>query len=75
MKGFAPARQIRCRTCGLTLDAADLGIVRIGGRGRSFKLLWCGQCRRHRRLVLEPKPPDLPAHAGPRCSLEGGRRP
>ncbi len=62
--------QVRCRRCGLTFDAGDLGIVRIGGLGTSYKLLWCGQCRWLRWFALERKPADLPDHAGPRCDCE-----
>jgi hypothetical protein len=67
MTGHAQGWQVRCRRCGLTFDAADLGFARIGGIGRSFKLLWCEQCRWPRWFVLERKPADLPERAGPRC--------
>jgi hypothetical protein len=70
MTGYAPGWQIRCSKCGLTFDAADLGIVRIGGFGRSYKLLWCGQCRWFRWFALEKKPAGQPDHAGPRCDPE-----
>ena len=67
MKGYAPGWQVRCRRCGLTFDAADLGFIRAGAVGRSFKLLWCQQCRWPRWFVMERKPVELPGHAGPRC--------
>ena len=66
MPGYAPGWQVRWRRCGLTFDAADLGIIRIGAIGRSFKLLWCQQCRWPRWFAWERKPADLPDHAGPR---------
>ena len=69
MQGYAPGWQVRCRKCGLTFDAADLGIIRIGGLGTSYKLFWCQQCGWLRWFALERKPVDVPDHAGPRCDL------
>src|SRR6185369_18008092 len=68
MKGYAPGWQVRCRKCGLTFDAADLGIVRIGAAGTNYALRWCQQCRRLRWVAVERRPADLPEHAGPRCN-------
>lgn len=69
MKGYAPGWQVRCLKCGLTLDAADLGWIRIRAAGRSYKLLWCQQCGRFRCFAMERKPPDVPEPAGPRSQL------
>jgi hypothetical protein len=69
MKDLALGWQVRCRKCGLTFDAGDLGIVRMGAVGKSYILRFCGQCRWPRWLVIEPKSPDLTSHAGPRCDL------
>ena len=69
MKDFAPGWQVRCRKCGLTFDAGDLGFVRIYAAGNSYRLRICGQCRRWRWLIIERKPPDLAGYAGPRCDI------
>jgi len=70
MKGYAPDWQVRCCTCGLTFDAADLGMVFVGKVvvGKQYKLLWCQQCRWIRWLVVEHRPAGLPP-AGARCDL------
>jgi len=62
--------QVRCRKCGLTFDAGDIGVIRIGGAGKSYIFRHCAQCRRLRWMLIEPKPFDQPIHAGPRCALE-----
>jgi hypothetical protein len=71
MKGYAPGWQVRCCTCGLTFDAADLGMVFVWKThiGKQYKLLWCQQCRWVRWLSVENRPPDLPPKAGARCDL------
>ena len=53
MKGYAPGWQIRCLTCGLKVPAGEVGIIRIGAFGRSYKLGWCSRCKRLRCLVIE----------------------
>jgi hypothetical protein len=66
---MAPGWQVRCLTCGLTFDAGDLGIIRLHAVGNTYLLRKCGQCEHMRRLIVERKPADLPACAGPRCDL------
>jgi hypothetical protein len=75
MKGYAPDWQVRCCTCGLTFDAADLGMVFAGKVviGKQYKLLWCQQCRWIRWLAVENRPTDMPP-AGARCDLETHRK-
>ena len=53
MGGYAPGWQVRCRKCGLIVDAGKAGIIRIGAAGKSYKLGWCSLCRRIRWLVVE----------------------
>ncbi len=69
MKGYAPGWQVRCRRCGLTFDASDLGFIRVWAIGRSYKLLWCSRCRWPRWFAMERKPKGLPEHCGPRTTL------
>ena len=75
MKGYAPDWQVRCCTCGLTFDAAELGMVIVGKIviGKQYKLLWCQQCRWIRWLAVENRPAGLPP-AGARCDLETHRK-
>jgi hypothetical protein len=57
MTNRAPNWQIRCTRCGLTRDAARVGVVRIGAR--SYKKLtfgWCSACRWPRFLAIERAP-------------------
>jgi hypothetical protein len=70
MKGYAPGWQLRCTKCGLTFDAADMGIVRLAGRSwHQYKIRWCGQCRWLRFFAEERKPTDVPDPSGPRSDL------
>jgi hypothetical protein len=71
MKGYAPGWQVRCRKCGLTFDAADLGFFFVAKKliGGQRTLRWCQQCRRLRWLSVERRPEGLPDPAGPRCDL------
>src|SRR5580704_16859250 len=75
MKGYAPDWQVRCCTCGLTFDAADLGMTFVGKLvvGKQYKLLWCQQCRWIRRLAVENRPTGMPP-AGARCNMETHRK-
>ena len=59
MKGYAPGWQVRCKTCGLTVDAGKAGIIRVWAVGKSYKLGWCSRCRRIRCLVVERHDQDL----------------
>ena len=69
MLSLAPGWRIRCRKCGLTRDAAEAGIIRLGAVGRSYKLGYCNRCRRLRWLVCERHPEN----SCPRCrfALDG----
>jgi hypothetical protein len=71
MKGYAPGWQVRCCLCGLTFDAADLGMTFVGKvlLGKQYKLLWCQQCRWIRWMSVEHRSPNLPPTAGARCDL------
>jgi hypothetical protein len=52
--GYAPGWQVRCRICGLTLEAGMSGpIVRLAAIGSSYMLGRCSCCRRVRLLVIE----------------------
>jgi len=52
--GYAPGWQVRCRICGLTLEAGVTGpIVKIAAIGSSYMLGRCSCCRRVRLLVIE----------------------
>jgi len=62
MKDLAPGWRVRCLTCGLAIDAGRTGIIRFGGRGKSYKLRWCSRCRRLRCFVVERKPPAPKCH-------------
>ncbi|UCG32037.1 MAG: hypothetical protein JSU68_10270 [Phycisphaerales bacterium] len=62
MKDLAPGWRVRCLTCGLAIDAEQAGIIRLGGRGKSYKLGWCSRCRRVRCFVVERKPPVPKCH-------------
>jgi hypothetical protein len=56
MKGYAPGWQVRCTKCGKFRDAAEAGIVRVGGWSwKSYKLGWCPDCRRLRFIAIEKK--------------------
>ncbi len=69
MKGHAPDWQVRCCTCGLTFDAADLRTVFAGKVvGNEYKLRWCQQCRWVRWLSVEHRPKDMRL-AEARCDL------
>jgi hypothetical protein len=74
MKDLAPGWQVRCPKCGLTFDAGDLGIIRIGAVGKTNMLRICGQCRWLRWLSVEHKPQEIPDHAGLRCDLATHRQ-
>lgn len=71
MIGYAPGWQVRCPKCGLTFDAAELGLIRISisAVGHQHLLRWCQQCRRPRWLSVEHRPRDLPEPAGARCDV------
>ncbi len=61
--GFAPGWQVRCVSCGWTVPAAELGIVRVGAW--SYKKFLVGRCRgcgRIRFLAVEraPAPRTVP---------------
>ena len=62
MKDLAPGWRVRCLTCGLAIDAGRTGIIRFGGRGKSYKLGWCSRCKRLRCFVVERKPPAPKCH-------------
>lgn len=54
--GYAPGWQIRCRKCGLTVEAGrGGGLIRLGGLGRSYTLGRCSACDRLRILVIEKR--------------------
>ena len=53
MKDLAPGWQVRCSHCGLTIEAGKAGIIRLGARGKSYKLGWCSRCRWFRCLIVE----------------------
>jgi hypothetical protein len=74
MKGYAPGWQVRCLKCGVTFDASDLGIIRVAGFGKSYKLFWCEQCGWFRCFALERKPADLPEYTAPRCDIATYKR-
>ncbi len=56
--GYAPGWQVRCRHCGYTRDAAEVGIVRIGYfKGKvSGTFGWCSRCRGLHTFVVERVP-------------------
>jgi hypothetical protein len=53
--GYAPGWQVRCRRCGTTRDAAEVGVVRVGrSTGKVTGTFgWCGHCRGLRTFVVE----------------------
>ena len=53
--GYAPGWQIRCRKCGLTVEAGIGGMVRIWAIGRSYRLGKCSACDRLRWLIVEKR--------------------
>ena len=54
--GYAPGWRIRCLKCGLTRDAGEAGLIRIGAIGRSYTLGYCSRCKRLRCIVVEKTP-------------------
>jgi hypothetical protein len=40
-------------TCGLKIDAAEAGIIRVGAIGKKYTLGRCSRCKRIRCLVVE----------------------
>jgi hypothetical protein len=54
--GYAPGWQVRCRKCGKTRDAAEVGVVRGGSLKSKLTYGWCENCRRVRTFMVERKP-------------------
>ncbi len=54
--GYAPGWHIRCLNCGKTKPAAQVGIIRIGGKASRKIKAQCSQCQTLVWVVLEPKP-------------------
>ena len=51
--GYAPGWQIRCRKCGLKVDASQAFMIRIGAVGKEYTPGKCQACNRLRLLVIE----------------------
>ena len=71
--GYAPGWQIRCRKCGLTLDASEAMIIRVGAMGKEYTPGKCSACNRLRLLVIE-KRTDPNANLQPNTGYAPGWR-
>lgn len=53
---YAPGWQVRCRACGKTKLASELGIIRLGAFGSKPILVECSTCNEMRWAMLERIP-------------------
>jgi transglutaminase-like putative cysteine protease len=75
--GNAPGWRICCRSCGRSIPAANLGIIRIGAWS-NYKLIltWCSGCRQYRwvRLIQDLEDTNLTRALGLRSTSDEARK-